>query len=779
MTTVSASSKSLQPALLAAGLLLSALPASAQLIFNGENTVSFVQETWAEGFLVGFGENQDGILNIDGSAVTSANNSRLADSDGTSSNNQTELHIRNFSLLEFSSDGAYSHFGYDGTALVTVEPESLLRTRRASVGTLLGSSGTVTLDGPNSVWNHSSFAVEIGRSGSGEVNVLNGGQISLAQNFVLGGQWTADLAQTGGTGVLNVSGPDTAINFANSNFARFVIGSGGTGIANVTDGAVVNVTGNNDAYDLWVGRREGGSGTLNINSGGVVTANKDLRVASVDSNSSVVTVDGVGSQLNIGNVAFIGNTSLEGTIGTVEVTDGGAVSINGFVRVGNQGGSTGVVNVNGVGSAMNLGSSFQVGYQGTGFASVTNGGKITAETFLHVGWTGNGSLSILDGGVVEVGTRPETTFGTFIGREDGGTGLVDIAGVNSQLMATHSVFLGAGTDLEATGGTGTLIVRDNGAAAVGGSLVARGESAVLLNNGSITVGDGSFFQDGSSLTGEGSLIGDLSIEGESFTFGTGAGILVSGSLSGNGTVENFTLGGINSVAGVGALTLRDVAFSPGAIVDIVIDDLGAENLIVFDEQTTFSGNYLVVSFGDIDPSSVVSFTLFSSAEGEGSPLDFASVTIPVGWTFEDGVLVNDNPVAASGFADWAASFDLLDDDAAPGADPDGDGFTNLQEYAFGTNPAEATPSLAETTVDGTQIVLTWNRSTEAGITYVISRSVDLVTWDPIAGAAAEATLVSEQPNLDGYERVTWSTEIGQASRAFYRVEADVDPELLP
>lgn len=769
--------KNLQPTLLAAGLVWAALPASAQLIFNGDNTVSFVQETWADGFLVGFGESQNGVLTIDGSAITSANNSRLADSDGTGSNNEVELNIRNFSLLQFSSDGQYSHFGYDGTAFVTVEPDSLLQTRRASLGTLPGASGTITLDGVNSAWNHSSFAVEVGREGYGEVNVLNGGQITLAQTFVIGGQYLSD--PTGGTGVLNVSGAGTAINFANSNFSRFVIGSGGTGTVNVTDGAVVNVTGNNDAYDLWVGRRAGGSATLNITSGGVVTANKDLRVASVSSNSSQASIDGVGSELNIGGVAYIGNTALEGTIGTVDVMNGGTLSVAGFFRMGNQVGSTGVINLNGSDSTINLGSSLQVGYQGTAFANVTNGGKITTETFLHVGWSGSGSLSILDGGVVEVGTRPETTFGAFIGREDGGAGLVDVAGAGSQLLATHSLFLGADTAGEATGATGTLSVRSQGAVAASTSLFVRGESAVLLDNGSIAVGAGSFFRDSSSLTGEGLLDGDLSIGADVFMQGSGTGITVSGALSGAGAVENFTLGGIDSVASAGILTLNNVSFSSGATVTITIDDLGAQDLISFDGQTGFGGTSLVVSFGEVNPASVPSFVLFSANDGGQPTLAFASVTTPDGWTFEDGILINDNPVAASGFADWAAGFGLSGDDAATGADPDGDGFTNLQEYAFGTNPMEASNALVTVESDGTQVVLTWNRSTDPGVTYGISKSTDLIAWEVIPGAVEAATLVLEQPTLDGYERVTWSTEISQESRAFYRVEATIDPALLP
>ncbi len=773
-------SAALKPAVVAASFLVTVLPASAQEIFNGDNTLSFEEQTWEDGFLIAFGEDQDGRLDLISSAINSQASARLADSDESGTTNTAELNLLDFTLLEFASDGTFTHFGYDGEATVNIEGESLLRTRRAVLGTLPGASGTVNIVGSGNEWNHSSWPVEVGRAGTGEINVLDGGQISLAQSFVIGGMMFGDIEEAGGTGMLNVSGSETEINFFNSDFARLAIGSGGTGAMTVSEGATVNVTGENDAYDLWVGRRSGGEGTLDVNSGGVINADGVFRVASVSSNSSTATIEGDGSELNVEKWAFVGNTDMEGTVGTLNVTNGGAASIANSLRVGNQEGATGVVNVDGGNSAIDLGTFLQLGLDGTGTANVTGGARINVESFLHVGQNGNGTLNILDGGQVEVAFRPETTFGAFIGREEGAIGTVDIAGSDSRLIATHSLFLGSDPDGEATGGTGTLIVRDNGTVTAGSTLHVRGNSSILLNGASIDVDSGSFFQDDSSLAGEGDFNSDLNIESEVAIQGSGAGIAVSGALSGNGTVENVTLGGINSVASAGPLHLNNVSFSEAANLELVLDDVEAADLIFFDEQTGFTGSSLVVSFDEIDPNGEDSFALFNFT-GSGEPdFDFTSVTTPEGWFFEDGWLIREDAPPGETFEDWAASHGLSGDDAATDADPDGDGFTNVQEFAFGTNPTEPDGSLAQVGGDTTTLTLRWNRSEEPGIVYVIEKSDALADWSPVEDATP---VVMDDPDAtppEGYERVEWSVDISdEGPRAFFRVTAEIDPSLLP
>jgi hypothetical protein len=73
--------------------------------------------------------------------------------------------------------------------------------------------------------------------------------------------------------------------------------------------------------------------------------------------------------------------------------------------------------------------------------------------------------------------------------------------------------------------------------------------------------------------------------------------------------------------------------------------------------------------------------------------------------------------------------------AAPGADADGDGTTNMMEYLAGTDPADAMSVFRPTVqMEGTEIVL--SLQTVAGRRYRVWGSADLKTWtalDTITG----------------------------------------------
>ena len=74
----------------------------------------------------------------------------------------------------------------------------------------------------------------------------------------------------------------------------------------------------------------------------------------------------------------------------MNITDGGTVSGGGFIGYGI--GSTGVVNVDGVGSYWDM-DWLNVGYQGTGNLNVTNGGTVTSGQTI-IGGSAVGDVSV-------------------------------------------------------------------------------------------------------------------------------------------------------------------------------------------------------------------------------------------------------------------------------------------------------------------------------------------------------------------------------------------------
>jgi hypothetical protein len=116
---------------------------------------------------------------------------------------------------------------------------------------------------------------------------------------------------------------------------------------------------------------------------------------------------------------------------------------------------------------------------------------------------------------------------------------------------------------------------------------------------------------------------------------------------------------------------------------------------------------------------------------------------------------------------WASGFGLDPaTDGAPTADPDGDSFTNSQEYAFGTNPTQGNGSLLTSTASGGNLVVTWLQRSD--VTYNVQSTANLAT----TGFANDGTVTVENGPTEpappvGYIRRQFTVPATGAK--FYRV----------
>ena len=317
------------------------------------------------------------------------------------------------------------------------------------------SSGTVTVDGTGSLLN----VVGLGRIGIGV-----------------------------GTGTLSVTNHALAnVGFQNSIADQgLLVGiRGGTGSIITDSGSMLTVYGrlNIGRTGSGLGLIEGGSTIQSILSAQDISANQfGLTIAQGIGGSGTLTVTGAGSTFTTNGRIEVGQAGP----GSLTVLDGAIVHTSSDFALGLASGSIGTsgsgqVNLSGVGTVLNVGTTLFIGSApsgslgaGTGSLSVAAGAKaaIGGKTVL----AGNATLSVDSSSALEIGGGNTATMGQLlvdttgtlsgVGRVIGTTtnqGLIDATGGVLQfdtLVSTGTVNVEASGTLQATTLSGT--VRLNG-----------------------------------------------------------------------------------------------------------------------------------------------------------------------------------------------------------------------------------------------------------------------------------------------------------------------------
>ena len=260
----------------------------------------------------------------------------------------------------------------------------------ASIGTVTvtGAGSEVALTGASDRY----FSVGFGDGGIGTLNVSSGG-VARSLSMLVG-------TGAGGTGAVNVNaarielgGTGTSGSAAGTGGAFSVGRGGGTGTANFTNGAVLQIattTANASINAGGTSPAPGGIGTINVLSGSQLVVSgpgATLRVGGASSATTAgigsLNITGAGSGVHLagaGARALIGAAA--DTIGTLTVGAGSTLSASSLIGVAHDGtnstGGAGTLIVNGVAAAASVvnGTAGLIKGSGTLVGQVTNHGVI-------------------------------------------------------------------------------------------------------------------------------------------------------------------------------------------------------------------------------------------------------------------------------------------------------------------------------------------------------------------------------------------------------------------
>lgn len=303
------------------------------------------------------------------------------------------------------------------------------------------------------------------------------------------------------------------------------------------------------------------SGTLTIVNGGTVATGTYLTIADQEIATGVVTVDGLGSTLLVGQALEVG----WGGKGTLDIRNGGVV-MSGVGRVAAGEGSSGAVTVDGTGSHWTSNGTITIATFGSGFVTVRNGGSISAA-----------------GGIVMATDAQATSrlnIGAAAGDAPAAPGTVNAATVQFGAGDGRLIFNHTGTGYTFS----SIMTGDGRIDQIAGTTILTGNSAAFTGSTRVT---------GGQLIVNGSL--------------AGANVTVAGGvLGGTGTLGNVGIQPSGTVApgqaSIGTLTMGNFGQAPGSVYQVELASNGtADRINVTGVAELIGGSTLQVVKADGGP----------------------------------------------------------------------------------------------------------------------------------------------------------------------------------
>jgi len=249
------------------------------------------------------------------------------------------------------------------------------------------------------------------------------------------------------------------------------------------------------------------------------------------------------------------------------------------------------------------------------------------------------------------------------------------------------------------------------------------------------------------------------------------------------------LDGLETPVKIGSLTFANGlvfdsrVFSPLSSVSPVLStDSAATNMQHMAVVRAFAVpalELLTVTASSSNPALVPSSNIVVSGTGTSrtvtvtpvaNQIGTATITITGGdgtSTASDTFVVTVNP-SLTAFQSWMAGYGFSGSTALGSADPDGDGWNNAQEFAFGLAPNAAGGTLLKIESSGSGAKIAYLQ--RSGVRYAVKSSTDLTVW--ITGTVIPSKSDPQPGGLpSGYEQ--WEATLTGGDMGFLKVEATI------
>lgn len=279
-----------------------------------------------------------------------------------------------------------------------------------------------------------------------------------------------------------------------------------------------------------------GTGNLTISNGATVASDSWGTIGYPVNSTGTATITGAGSKMTSVNDLVLSGSGR----GTLYILNGGSYLSSAYSYLGFSPGSTGALTVDGADSNLTSSGTVHIGFSGNGTATVSNGGKITSNSWFSLAYynTSTGAVT-----VTGAGSQITTVNGMLIGNS--GTGTFNVLDGGS-FVGSSSALIGANS-----GSTGTLTVDGSGSSFSVSGITYVGNSG----KGFVAISNGGTFTDNSWFT----IAYETGSTGTVTITGAGSKITSSETL----IIANKGTGSLNILNGGSYVSYKDTRMASG------------------------------------------------------------------------------------------------------------------------------------------------------------------------------------------------------------------------